>query len=890
MIKSAQKRFLIVDGHALLHRAWHALPPLTTRSGLVVTGAYGFTMILLKAISELKPDFVAVTFDLKGPTFRHERYEAYKATREKKPEELYAQVPIIERILSAMGIAVFTAKGFEADDVIGTLTEKVKKKKDIETIIVTGDLDTLQLVDERTKVFTLRCGMTDTMTYDEKAVAERFGFGPEFMVDYKALRGDPSDNIPGVKGIGEKTASELILTFGTIERLYASLEKDDDKAKKLKPSVREKLLASKKDALEAKVLCQIRTDVPIKFTLDGCAYSAPERERLAPIFEELQFTRLLSQIPESTAPVAKTLPRHTADVVITRVENRTSAKDAIARLSKADAIAWRTVTADEDPVTPKIIAVGVTDGREAFAFSSDAAPALADIFSRKHKTFVCHDLKRETTAFASLGVAAPEHAFDLMLASYLLYAGERRHTLDAMLAFHRNVAVAEEVEDQFARLAAELLHLLPMAKELGGQLKEHQLDALLSDLETPVAPVLSRMERAGIAVDLSRFTELSIDLGKKLDDLTERIHRLAGGEFNINSPRQLGAILFEKLAISPAGMKKTAKGGAISTAAAELEKLRGSHPIVADILIYREFSKLKSTYVDAIPLLAHPKTGRVHARFNQTVTATGRLSSSDPNLQNIPTPETEYGKKVRNGFVARKGCVLLAADYSQFELRIAAHVAGEKSMIEAFRKGEDIHRRTAAEMFGEDQADAKRRIAKTINFGILYGMGPQRLSESAGISFMEARDYIERYFAIHGKIAEYMEDRRRRVRDEGYVETLFGRKRFFRNFRILGKREQAEAERQAINMPIQGTQADMIKLAMVRIDDLFRKKYDEGDDAGARMLVQVHDELIFEVKKGLLAEVASAVVPIMEKVYKLDVPIVVNASIGDRWGDLKPLK
>jgi DNA polymerase-1 len=902
MAKKAKKYFLIVDGHALLHRAWHALPPLTTKDGTLVHGAYGFTTILLSAVREFEPDCVAVTFDLEGPTFRHEQYDEYKAHREEKPDELYAQVPIIERILGAMGIPVFTAKGFEADDVIGTLSRLAAEQDGgVETIIVTGDLDTLQLVDDRTKVYTLRKGMSDTVLYDRKAVKERFGLVPGQMVDYKALRGDPSDNIPGVKGIGEKTATELLKAFGSLDALYASLEKDDKKAKELKPSVREKLVSGKADALGARELCRIRRDVKLKFDVADCRYEPPTQEKVADVFRELNFVRLLSQLPKEKAAEAGTMPLFAAEPekrsapAAVRVEDAMALHAALREIRKAEAFAFRTVTESDDPVAPAIAALGLAGGKKAYVLSpravAEGLPLLKELFAGK-KRKVCHDLKRECKALAAAGIVVSGNAFDLMIASYLLHSGERRHGLGAILAYQRGVPIEDDepsTERRVERLAAELPHFLPLADDLGGSLAAFGLERVNREIELPLAPVLARMEAAGIAVDAPYLTKLSKELGASIGKLTARIHERAGEEFNVNSPMQLKVVLFEKLGISPEGLKKTAKGGGLSTAAAELEKLRDAHPIVGDILDYRELAKLKSTYVDALPALIHPRTGRIHADFNQTVTATGRLSSSNPNLQNIPTPETEQGRKVRNAFVAGKGKVLLAADYSQIELRIAAHIAKEKTMIAAFKAGEDIHLRTAATMFGEKEAASRRRIAKTINFGILYGMGAQRLAESGGMTFSEARDYIDRYFAAHKGIAAYMEDIKERIADVGHVDTLFGRKRFFRNVKFMNPRERAEAERQAINMPIQGTQADMIKLAMVRIDARIAEKYGPDGGAPVAMVSQVHDELLFEVAKDEAEAFAAEIVPLMADVVKLAVPVVVNVSLGTRWGEMEKL-
>ncbi len=887
--------FLIIDGHAVLHRAWHALPPLTTKDGTVVHGAYGFITILLNALKQFSPTCVAVTFDLKGPTFRHEEYEEYKATREKKPDELYAQVPVIERILAAMHIPIFTAKGFEADDVIGTLS-KLAEEQDLhsETIIVTGDMDTLQLVDQHTKVFTMRKGMSDTVIYDIAAVKARFGFAPIQMIDYKALRGDPSDNIPGVKGIGEKTATELIATFGSVETLYASLDKNDKKAKALKPAVREKLLMHRKDAIQAKHLCTIKRDVPLEFTLSKCPYIPASRADVESVFIDLDFIKLLKRFEGGEkAPATASLFIATEKKETNAVKHVTdvaSLDAALAKIGRASSIAFRTLAEPDDAVAPKIFALGLSDGHVSFIVRGDALVSglpLLKVFFAKNRLKICHDVKREHHRFRALGISLEMPLFDLMIASYLLNSGERRHEFSALLAYHRGVSLEEDsadVEIKITQLSLALPHLVPLAEQFYKELKTNDLVKLNEEIELPLAGVLAKMEQTGFAADAEYFETLSKDFGKRIEKITTRIYEVAGEKFNINSPAQVKVILFEKLAISTLGLKKTAKEKTLSTAAAELEKLRDAHPIITDILDYRELAKLKSTYVDALPLLVHPKTGRIHAEFNQTVAATGRLASSNPNLQNIPTAETDYGRQVRNGFVAARGCTLIAADYSQIELRLAAHIAKEKTMIDAFKKGEDIHLRTAIEMFGEEGADKHRRIAKVINFGILYGMGSHRLAESTGISLLEAKDYIDRYFLIHKGIAKYIETTKENVLHDGYVETLFGRKRFFRNMRLMNPRERAEAERQAINMPLQGSQADMIKIAMVKIDALFSEKYPEGE---ARMISQVHDELLFEVKDADVPVVAKEVQELMAGVCELVVPIVVNVSTGKRWGEMQ---
>lgn len=908
---------MIIDGNAVLYRAWHALPPLATKDGRVISGAYGFTMTLLGAVREFKPTHLAVTFDLKGKTFRHEQFHDYKAQREKKPDELYAQIPLIERILAAMNVPVFTAQGFEADDVIGTINEQAKAADAaVGVLIVTGDLDTLQLVDERTRVYTMRRGITDMVVYDDAAVRARFNLRPDQMVDYKGLRGDPSDNIPGVKGIGEVTASALLSEFGSLDELYAALEQDDRRAAKIRPAAKEKLLAGKKEAFEARDLCRIRRDAPVDFKLDRAVFSLPQQAQVRDIFEEFQFARLLQQLPEGSEPApAKTselkdeaAKQPSAPTIedaaarpaaisepVTIIDDGQAVAALVAEFAHAKIIAFRSSTESADPIAPGLIGLGLTDGSHHYILTKKAVAggkkSLQEFFADggKKPTLVCHDLKREINVFYSLGWTIAHPCFDLMIASYLIFSGERRNSLEALLAYFRQLPAADakddSVEAKLARLQVELPQLLPLADELRNKLEALQLANFNETLELPLVPVLARMERTGVAIDAAYLQKLSRELGGDIAKLEKRIHKLAGEEFNINSPKQVSRILFEKLELSSAGLKKTAKNKALSTAAAELEKLRGRHEIIDALLEYREVAKMRSTYVEALPALVNAKTGRVHASFNQAVTATGRLSSSDPNLQNIPTAETDLGRRVRNAFIARPGCVLLAADYSQIELRIAAHITGAKAMTKAFLAGEDIHWRTAVEMWGEAEAASKRRIAKAINFGILYGMGPQRLAESSGVTMPEAREFIDRYFAVNPELADYIEAMKEKLSKDGYVETLFGRRRFFPNYHLLNQREKAAAERQAINMPMQGTQADLIKLAMTQIDERLRRDYGEGEEA-PRLIIQVHDELIFEVPAALASKVAPVIRELMVGVRKFDVPIAVNLSAGERWGDL----
>lgn len=846
-------------------------------------------MILLRAFRELDPAYVAITFDVSGPTFRHEAYKEYKATREKKPDELYAQIPLTQRILEAMHIPVFTKQGFEADDIIGTLSRiAVKEDKNIRVAIVTGDMDTLQLVDDHVSVHTLRKGVNDVVVYDAAAVREKLGVGPDQIIDYKALRGDPSDNIPGVKGIGEKTAAQLLQKYGSIKKLYEALDKgkaDDD----IKEGVRKRLLDDRKSAELARMLCEIRRDVPIDFTLQKSAFVFPSLEDVRPIFEELSFNRLLQQFASAGPKQAAMIPtaETSSSAVVAVSDAKTVAAFEVA-LAGQKSVAFRSVVAAEDRVAPDVESVVMCVAGTIYVIRDKAL--LARVFENTKLQKICHDLKRESAALAMLGIAPKAPYFDLMLASYLLHPGERRHALDAVISMYGSSGADSGDESSLDEALRVITQFDAIATTLRKSLEEADLIKVLDGIEHPVALILGLMERDGIAIDAKYLQALSKDMAKKIAAIETRVYDLVGEEFNLNSPAQLGEVLFERVGIPVHGLKKTSKSKNISTAASELEKLRDRHPVIGEILAYRELAKLKSTYVDTIPELANTKTGRVHAIFNQVVAATGRLSSSDPNLQNIPTEDTEYGKKVRDGFVAEKGFVLIAADYSQFELRIAAHIANEPVMIAAFNNNEDIHRRTAAQMFGEAQADSQRKLAKTINFGVLYGMGSSRLSESAGISLSEAKDFIDRYFLVHKGISKYIEDTKEQVRTRGYVETLLGRKRYFPNFRLLGHREQAEAERQGINMPIQGTQADFVKLAMISVDGWLRKRFGADMHDHARLIVQVHDELVLEVREEDADEVLRELPGLMENVYKLKVPIVVNIAKGYRWGSIEDVK
>ncbi|MBI3115538.1 MAG: DNA polymerase I [Candidatus Kerfeldbacteria bacterium] len=899
------KRFVIIDGNALVHRAFHALPHLTSPQGAPVNAVYGFALVLLKMLKELKPEYVAATFDAPGKTFRHEAYAAYKATRVKAPQELYDQIPMVKELVESFSIPVVERSGFEADDLIGTLA---RQAEGVETVIVTGDLDTLQLVDDHTKVYTLRKGMGETVTYDAAAVRERFGFGPDQLIDYKALRGDPSDNLPGVRGIGEKTAGALLQQFGTIEHLYEALKHETPKAKKLPAALREKLLKGEKDARRSKELATIVRTVPVQFRLAAAARSRYDRQKVVGLLRAYGFSSLLSKIPQDEESAQAVLALAAADEVprrkgqtYTLVQTKAELAALLSQLKGVDRAAVDTETTGLDPFSAALLGVSIAWERGKAYFVSVRGELLPDAL----KPFledggvakVGHNLKYDYQVLRHHGIELRPLAFDSMVASYLLNAGTRQHNLNAavfaefgyeMMPIEALIGKRGKQQRAMADVPVEKLSwyscedadfTFRLAEAFLPKLRREHLERLFLDMEMPLVGVLARMEEAGVLVDVDHLKTLSRTLGKKLATLEGKITKLAGGPFNVNSPAQLKEVLFEKLRIPTEGLGRTKTG--ISTGAGELEKLKDQHPIIPLIGEFREFAKLKSTYLDALPELVGTD-GRIHTSFNQTVAATGRLSSSDPNLQNIPI-RTEWGRKIRQAFVAPPRHALISADYSQFELRIVASLANDEKMLEAFRTGEDIHARTAAEIHGvpiEKVTPEMRRDAKTVNFGIIYGLGPVGLAEGSGMSRDEARAFIEKYFAVYEGVANYLEETKALAHKRGFVETLFGRRRKLPDIHSRQPMVRAGAERMAINMPVQGTQADVIKMAMVALDQGL-----PDVSAGTRMLLQVHDELVFEVPEKDTKKVSAYVKEVMEGVHKFKTPVVVEVHTGSNWDE-----
>lgn len=914
------KRYMLVDGNALIHRGYHAIPALSTKAGQPTNAVYGFTLILLKAMKDIKPTHVACTFDLQGPTFRHEQYKDYKATRIKADQELYDQIPKVKEVVRALNIPIFEKAGFEADDCLGTLAANLHKKDpEAEILIVTGDLDTLQLVNHKIRVYTMRKGITDTVIYDAKAVRERYGLNPEQMVDYKALRGDPSDNIPGVKGIGEKTAADLIKTYKSLDGLYEAIKKGAAR-NKIKPRVLDLLTEQEAQARQSYQLSRIVLDVPLDSNFGPYTFDPIHQKQVFELFKELEFRSLLNKLPlpknaESNPEAAEEQAENlgfkgesigSQEYVFVDSEAKLAEAEKI--LGKAKELAVDTETSGLDPQNSFLVGVGfcAEPGLAYFipARQLIASKVLRGILANEKVAKVGHNLKFDLEVLNAAGLEFKGLAFDTMIASYLLDAGTRQHNLE-VLAFSelgyrmqnieeligkgKGQITMDQVEPQkVSWYCCEDVDITMRLKELFvSRLKTEGLGKIFSEIEMPLVEVLAQMEALGIKLDVKVLNRLSGEAEVAIKELESQIYKMAGMEFNLNSPKQLKEVLFERLGLLPIENRKTKTG--LSTSADNLEKMMGQHPVIPKILEYRELAKLQSTYLLALPQLVSPKDGRVHTSYNQTVASTGRLSSTEPNLQNIPIRGEGLGSEIRKSFVAAEGYEFLSIDYSQIELRVVAHLARDQKMMAVFKNGEDIHTKTAMEIFGvpADQVTKDmRRDAKTINFGILYGVSSFGLSSRVGgMSRAEAKEFIAKYFAAYPKVEEYIEQIKLQVNEEGFVRNELGRIRRFPEIKDSRWQIRAAAERAAVNFPIQSLAADVIKVAMTNIHRELR-----GQTDACRMLLQVHDELLFEVRAGEVKTWACKLVPLMENAIKLSVPVAVEAKSGKNWGEMEKLE
>ncbi len=866
-------KVLLVDANGLVYRAFFALPYFTTRDGRPTNAVYGFTTMLLKVLEEEQPEYVAVAFDRPGPTFRHEASAAYKATRPRMPDDLRPQVALAKDVVQALGLPVFEVAGYEADDVLGTIARRAEAQG-MDVLIVTGDLDALQLVSPRTRVMVTSRGTSEAAVYDEAAVRAKLGVAPAQVPDLKSLKGDATDNIPGVPGIGERTAARLLAGGTSVEALLGGLDGVGD------PRLRDRLTEYREQILQSKQLATISTDVEVPLDWEALRRRPFDVGRVRDLFTQLEFKSLLDRLGVA-APAAQAPGTY-----------RTIAADAAAAyLAGARRLALVAVADEGHPLLARLrgVALAARPGDAVYLEVSAGLPAaLGQALERDDLPKLSQDSKRDRLLLEGAGAAPRGFAFDVSLASSLLDPGTRTHTLADAAWDHlrwrlrdgaggEGLALGPAPE---ARAAEEADVILRLGDVMEAELRERGVDRLYRDVELPLAGVLARMECAGVAIDAEALRALARAFRARLDALTQEVYRLAGTEFNIGSPKQLAFVLFEKLQL-PA-LKRTKTG--FSTDAEVLEQLAPHHEAVARILEHRRLSKLLSTYVDVLPDMVHPQTGRLHATFNQAGSSTGRIITTEPNLQNIPIFE-EDGRQVRRAFVAgRPGTVLVSADYSQIELRVLAHITQDPGLLEAFRRGEDIHAATAAEVFGvaPDGVTADmRRKAKVFNYGVVYGITEHGLAVRLKTSREEARAFMETYFARYPRVAEYMQTTVEQARRDGYVATLLGRRIPVPDILSRHRQTRERAERVAINATIQGTAADIIKLAMLGIArDLL-----PGAD-GVEMVLQIHDELLFEMPEAQVRDLAPRIRRLMAEAYPLTVPLSVDLGAGPNWLDL----
>src|SRR5262245_25898994 len=957
---------MLLDGYGLVYRGYFALPPLTTARGELVNGAFGFSSIVLRGFQDLQPDYVAVSFDLPGKTFRHEQFAEYKATRQRMPDDLRDQFPKVREIVKALRIPVYEMQGYEADDVIGTITRQTEAIENLETTIVTVDLDMLQLVTPRTSLLTTRSGVENTVIYDVARIDERFGLRPDQMIHYKALKGDPTDNIPGVPGVGEKTAAKLIREFETLDALFERL--DEVKPEKL----RDKLAEHHDQVFLGRELTRIVRDLPITLDLEAARLGNYDRDTVVRLFREYEFRTLIESLPpmagetaeqrtETLRGVAQSGYVPAARVVgrpegwgPSRATSRPESGELQLRLdfdavtaSKAppgdagessDGSAAPTPAGSVEPIgdlptalaaaivdpgrievrgadriddleawlrdqplvgaalvaddprprrgTPLALAIAAPDGRVVAAEGAEASERLRHLVERAGIPLVGHEIKPMLVArFAEdLDGDPTPVAFDTQIAAYILNAALRSQTIADVVAENLDQIPPPATElPATARAGIEALSAMAVREPLERRLADTQLDRLFREIELPLIPVLARMEAVGVALDREALAALDEEFRGEIERLEREIYADVGHEFNLGSPKQLEQVLFFELNL-PKG-RKTKTG--YSTDASVLEDLRPAHPMIDKLLEWRVYTKLRSTYVEALPTLISEQDGRLHTTFHQAVAATGRLSSSDPNLQNIPI-RTALGRRIRRAFVAGgRDVTLLTADYSQVELRILAHVSGDEHLKDAFARQADIHRETAARVLHkspEDITHGERSMAKMVNFGLAYGMSDFGLASRANIPRQEAQEFINSYFAAYSGISYYMMAIKEQARNQGFVETLLGRKRQIPELRASNPTLRGAGERMAINMPIQGTAADIQKIAMIRTADRVA-----AEGLRARLLLSVHDELLFEVPRDEVDRLAAVVRETMEAALPLSVPLVVDVKVGDNWESMTPL-
>ena len=865
------KKLLILDSNSILNRAFYGVRYLSAKDGTPTNAIYGFLNILLKLIKEQEPDYICAAFDVKAPTFRHKQYEGYKAQRKPMPEGLAAQMPLAKDVLRAMGVTILEKEGYEADDIIGTVA-RLCEESEISCFIATGDKDDLQLASDKTKVIltVTKSGYNETIIYDDKGVKEKYHVTPTEFIDVKALMGDPSDNIPGVKGVGEKTAMSLIEKHHSIEYIYENI---DDIG--LKGAMLQKMKDGREMAFMSKELATINRNTPIEFNAEECVFDGFENNgELYEILKRLELNSIIKKLDLSGVDNVK--------------ENEDIFKDFSYQVGDKNMISGDKVTVVLDFDGDNISSAAVGAGNNAVVLNEqdDIKELLEDDSIAK----VMFDVK-EAIVKLNGRIDIKNISDDTAIAAYLVDPAKNEYTIEKLASEYfgtviekpevKQLSLLDDVEtDRSEYLAKCAVALGVLNERIGDKIKENGQEKLYHEVELPLVTVLAHLEINGFLVDDNQLKEFADKLGEKIDALTNEIYMLAGEEFNINSPKQLGVILFEKLELKP--VKKTKTGYA--TNADVLEKLRDKHPIVNFIMEYRQLAKLKSTYCDGLRAVVNPNTHRIHSVFTQTVTVTGRLSSTEPNLQNIPT-RTELGREIRKMFVAKEGYVLVDADYSQIELRVLAHIANDETMINAFRNNEDIHAVTASQVLGiplEDVTKEQRSSAKAVNFGIVYGIGEFSLAQDLHISVKEAKAYIESYLEKYHGVRNYMESIKEQAKKDGYVKTMLNRIRYIPELKSPNYNIRQFGERVALNTPIQGTAADIIKLAMVRVDN---RLINEG--LKSKLILQVHDELIVEAHKDEVDKVKQILSEEMQSAMELNVPLKVDMSTGHSWYDAK---
>ncbi|MBM4446603.1 MAG: DNA polymerase I [Chloroflexi bacterium] len=895
---------LLFDGNALVHRAFHAIPPLTiSRTGEMVNAVQGFASTLLKVLNEIKPTHWAIAFDRPTPTFRHEKFEDYKAQRPKTPEELVSQIKRVHQLVDTFHIPTFEIDGYEADDVLGTLSLQASQQN-VDTLIVTGDNDMLQVVSPSTKVMSPRRSFSDTVIYDETGVEQKYGISSSQLTDFKALTGDPSDNIPGIPGIGDKTAVKLLRQFNSLEGIYTHIDE-------ITPEKLQALLRDHKDrVLQNKELATIVTDVPIILNLNACQVSRYDRHQVVELFRELGFAQLLSRLPEEiegTPTVAPGKPISKKDYHI--IDSDQALDKLITQLLAAKEFTVDVETSSKEVMAAELVGISLSSKPgEAYyiplghrGLSHISQLPLSQVIARLKPVLedtkipkIAQNGKFDMTVLAEYGIRLENLSFDTMIAAYLL--GEKSIGLKA-LAFNKLGVEMTPITDLIGKGAKQLSMAMATIEQvtdyacadaditlrlksvLDAELRKEGLWQLFSEVEMPLVPVLVDMERNGVAIDVELLRDMSHSLGKEMLRLEAEVYNSLGYRFNINSSQQLSRILYEEIRLPKP--RKTKSG--YSTEASALEELKGTHPIIELVLQYRQLAKLKSTYTDAFPALVNPKTGRLHTSFNQTGTTTGRLSSSEPNMQNIPI-RSELGGRIRQAIIAQPGWYLLSADYSQIDLRALAHISQDQELIATFLRDEDVHTATASRVFNvptDKVIPEMRRVAKTVNFGVIYGMSDYGLEQATSFSREEAAQFISAYFEKYPRVKEYIEATKSQARELGYVQTVMGRRRYIPEIKSPNRQVREAAERMAINMPVQGTSADIIKIAMVNLHREMEKQ-----NLRSKMNLQVHDELLFEVPPEETDLMKELVAEIMPQALKLSVPLKIDIKLGKNWAEM----